>query len=100
MTLENILIEPVVTEKTNILKEEKAVKYVFKVLPDANKLQIMEAVKKIFKVNPVSCNVMWVRGKKKATRTKSGHRMGEKSSWKKAIVTLAPGEKIDIFEGV
>ncbi|MCQ2603966.1 MAG: 50S ribosomal protein L23 [Spirochaetia bacterium] len=100
MVLENVLIEPVVTEKTNILKEEKAVKYAFKVLPEANKFQIMEAVEKVFGVKPAACNVMWVRGKQKATRTRSGYRMGEKSSWKKAIITLAPGDKIDIFDGV
>ncbi len=100
MVLENILIEPVVTEKTNIMREENAMKYAFKVLPDANKLQIMEAVEKVFGVKPTACNVLWVKGKKKTTRTRSGYRIGEKSSWKKAIVTLAPGDKIDMFEGV
>ena len=100
MELENILIEPVVTEKTNAMREEKSVKYVFKVLPEANKHQVCEAVQKLFKVNPVACNIMWVKGKKKTTRTKSGFRIGQKSSWKKAMVTLAPGEKIDLFEGV
>lgn len=100
MELENILIEPVVTEKTNAMREEESVKYVFKVLPAANKHQVSEAVEKIFNVKTVACNVMWVKGKKKTTRTKSGYREGQKSSWKKAIVTLSPGEKIDLFEGV
>ena len=100
MDIESILIEPVVTEKTNAMREEKSVKYVFRVLPAANKLQVMDAVRKIFNVKPVSCNVAWVKSKTKTTRTKSGQREGQKSAWKKAIVTLSPGEKIDIFEGV
>ena len=50
MVSQNILIEPVVTEKTNLLREEKAAKYAFKVLPEANKFQIMEAVEKVFGV--------------------------------------------------
>ncbi len=65
MELENILIEPVVTEKTNAMREEESVKYVFRVLPAANKHQVSEAVEKIFNVKPVACNVMWVKGKKK-----------------------------------
>ncbi len=100
MELENILIEPVVTEKTNAMREDKSVKYVFRVLSAANKYQVSEAVEKLFNVKPVACNVMWVKGKKKATRTKAGYRVGQKPSWKKAIVTLSPGQKIDIFEGV
>ena len=53
-------------------------------------------------LKPVACNVMWgKREEKKTTRTKSGYRkVGQKPSWKKAIVTLSPGEKIDLFEGV
>jgi large subunit ribosomal protein L23 len=54
----------------------------------------------MFNVKPVACNVAWVKSKKKTSRTKSGFREGEKAAWKKAIVTLSPGEKIDIFEGV
>lgn len=99
MVLENILIEPVVTEKTNGMREDKSIKYVFRVMSEANKYQIMDAVRKLFNVKPVSCNVSWVKGKKKTSRTKSGYRTGEKPAWKKAVVTLSPGEKIDIFEG-
>lgn len=100
MIIENVLIEPVVTEKTNAMREDKSVKYVFRVLPAANKLQVMDAVRKVFNVKPVSCNMVWVKSKKKTTRTKSGYREGQKSAWKKAVVTLSPGEKIEIFEGV
>ena len=94
MIYEQILIEPVLSEKANILREEG--KYVFKVDPKANKSQIKEAVRRIFKVNPVSCSVMVVAGKPKRLRNKPGHT----ASWKKAIVKLSKNEKISIFEGV
>ena len=94
MTNEQILIEPVLSEKTNILREEG--KYVFKVDPRATKIQIKEAVRKLYNVHPVSCNIMVVGGKPKRLRNKPGIT----SSWKKAIVRLSKDEKLSIFEGV
>ena len=94
MTYEQILIEPVLSEKVNLLREEG--KYVFKVDPRANKMQIKEAVARLYNVHPVSCNVMRVGGKPKRLRS----RLGYTSSWKKAIVKLPKDEKISIFEGV
>ena len=94
MNHEQILIEPVLSEKTNIMREEG--KYVFKVDPRATKIQIMEAVRKLYNVHPVSCNVMVVGGKPKKLRSRPGYT----SSWKKAIVKLSKDEKIGIFEGV
>lgn len=94
MIYEDVLIEPVLSEKSTLLREEG--KYVFKVHPDANKYEIKEAVSKLFNVKVLSCNVMNVGGKVKRVRTKPG----KTSSWKKAIVRLAPGEKIKVFEGV
>jgi large subunit ribosomal protein L23 len=91
---ESILIEPVLSEKTNILREEG--KYVFKVDPRASKPEIREAVRRLFNVHPVSCTVMVVGGKPKRLRNRPGHT----STWKKAIVRLAKDEKISIFEGV
>ena len=91
---EDILLEPVLSEKANQLREEG--KYVFKVAMSANKLQIKEAVRKLFNVNPISCNVMVVGGKPKRVRYRSGYT----STWKKAIVRLPKEEKISIFEGV
>ena len=91
---EDILIEPVLSEKANHLREEG--KYVFKVAMSANKLQIKEAVRKLFNVNPVSCTTMVVGGKPKRQR----YRKGYTSIWKKAIVRLPKDEKISIFEGV
>ena len=94
MQYENILLEPVLSEKANQMREEG--KYVFKVDPKATKLQIKEAVRRLFNVNPVSCNVMVVGGKPKRLR----YRKGYTSTWKKAIVRLSKDEKISIFEGV
>ena len=94
MTYEQILIEPVLSEKVNLLREEG--KYVFKVDPRANKMQIKEAVARLYNVHPVSCNIMRVGGKPKRQRSRRGYT----SSWKKAIVKLPKDEKIGIFEGV
>ena len=94
MVYEDILIEPVLSEKATLLREEG--KYVFKVHPDANKYEIKEAVRRLFNVKVVDCTVMNVGGKLKRVRT----RPGRTSSWKKAIVRLAPGETIKVFEGV
>jgi|UniRef100_A0A7C3EB54 large subunit ribosomal protein L23 len=94
MTYEQILIEPVLSEKTNRMREEG--KYVFKVDPSATKIQIKEAVRKLFNVHPISCTVMVVGGKPKRVRYKAGYT----SSWKKAIVRLPKDEKIALFEGV
>ncbi|GHU03307.1 50S ribosomal protein L23 [Spirochaetia bacterium] len=91
---EKVLIEPVLSEKANLLREEG--KYVFKVDPSANKLQIKEAVRRLFNVHPLACTVMRVVGKPKRQRNRSGYT----ASWKKAIVRLPKDEKISIFEGV
>jgi large subunit ribosomal protein L23 len=99
-----VIIEPVLTEKTNILREGESKKYVFKVDKKANKVQVISAVKEMFSVTPVSCNIVNVSGKKKANVPVSANSFkrgyGRTASWKKAIVTLAAGEKIDAFEGV
>ncbi len=94
MAYENILISPILSEKSNELREQG--KYVFKVDPRASKIEIKEAVRKLFDVKVVDCTVMNVRGKLKRVRG----RPGMTSSWKKAIVRLAPGETIKVFEGV
>ena len=94
ISYENVLIEPVLSEKANQLRDEG--KYVFKVAQSATKTQIKEAVRKLFNVHPVSCTTMVVGGKPKRLR----YRKGYTSTWKKAIVRLAKDEKIPIFEGV
>ncbi len=94
MNYESILIEPILTEKTNEMREEGV--YVFKVDPRATKAQVKEAVRRLFNVTPLSCNIMNVDGKPKRLRLQSGYR----SSWKKAIVRLKKGQKIGLFEAV
>lgn len=94
MVYEDILIEPVLSEKATALRDEN--KYVFKVNLAANKTQIKEAVRKLFNVKVADCTVMNVGGKNKRVR----YRVGKTSNWKKAIVKLEPGETIKVFEGV
>ena len=91
---EDVLLEPVLSEKANQMREQG--KYVFKVAMSATKFQITEAVRRLFNVHPVSCNVMVVGGKPKRLRYRSGYT----STWKKAIVRLPKDEKITLFEGV
>ncbi len=89
-----ILRRPLITEKATLLKEED--KYVFKVASEATKPQIREAVERAFKVKVFKVNIMTVQGKTK----RFGRRQVTSSPWKKAIVTLKPGHKITLFEGV
>ena len=91
---EDILLEPVLSEKANLLREEG--KYVFRVAMTANKLQVKEAVRRLFDVHPIACTIMVVGGKPKRLRNRPGYTV----DWKKAIVKLPKGEKIGIFEGV
>lgn len=93
MEYESILIEPVLTEKSNVMREEN--RYVFRVDPRATKTSIMEAVRRMFNVHPLACNIINVKSKPKRLRG----RPGKTATWKKAIVRLAPGETIAVFEG-
>ncbi|HOX18476.1 MAG TPA: 50S ribosomal protein L23 [Spirochaetales bacterium] len=93
MEYDSILIEPVLTEKSNVLRETQ--RYVFRVDARADKHQVMEAVRRMFEVHPVACNIINVKSKPKRLRG----RAGRTATWKKAIVRIAPGETIKIFEG-
>jgi large subunit ribosomal protein L23 len=92
MSAHEILLKPVITEKATIISEQN--KYVFRVAFDANKDLVKKAVKEIFKVSPEKVNIINVRGKEKSMRMRSGRTSG----WKKAIVTLKKGDKIELFE--
>jgi large subunit ribosomal protein L23 len=92
MDVKEVLIRPVVTEKSTIMSDLN--KYVFKVDKNATKISVKQAVKALYNVEPEKVNMVVVRGKKKRVRYKSGY----KPSWKKAIVTLAKGDKINLFE--
>lgn len=100
MRADQVIIEPILSEKSSFARELECKKYTFKVDVKANKFQIMNAVKEVFKVNPTSCNVINVAGKPKFSRGKGGYIKGYTANWKKAIVTLSKGEVIDAIEGV
>jgi len=93
MRPDDIIIHPLLTEKSNMLRENH--RYVFAVDARSNKLQVAEAVTKLFQVHPLAVNIINVKGKPRRVRNRSGYT----SNWKKAIVTLPDGEKILIFEG-
>ncbi len=86
---------PIITEKTHT-QRELANKLTFRVNLKANKIEIRKAIEDIFKVKVLGVNTVRVRGKQK----RLGRTTGFRPDWKKAIVTLAPGEKIAGFEGL
>ena len=90
----DVILSPVITEKATALSEHN--KVVFRVRPDATKPQIKEAVEKLFDVKVVSVNTLVTKGKVKMFR---GTR-GKRSDVKKAVVTLAEGESIDVTTGL
>ena len=106
MEIENILICPLLTEKTSMLQEgiSDYKKYSFRVSMRANKLQVLYAVKTLFRVEPVSCNIVRVKGKKKRNLPISKNNFkrgtGQTASWKKAIVTLSKGQSIEALESL
>lgn len=94
MDLYEVLRRPLITEKSTMLQEQD--KYAFEVAGKASKNQIKQAVEKAFKVNVLDVHVMNVPGKTRRV----GRNPVTGSPWKKAIVRLKPGQKIQFFEGV
>lgn len=95
MDIYKIIKEPHIAEKANLVKE-KYNQITLKVDKRANKIEIKSAVEKIFKKKVLDVNTINVEGKKR----RMGRNIGKKIDWKKAIVTLAPGETIEFFEGM
>jgi large subunit ribosomal protein L23 len=105
---QSVIKRPLLTEKTARLREtggaaeapaegnEYAQKVVFEVSRDANKVEIRRAVQDLFKVTVTDVRTLVVRGKEKRV----GRFAGRRPSWKKAFVTLKPGDNIEFFEGV
>ena len=89
----DVLLRPVVSEKSYGLLDEG--KYTFVVAPDANKTQIKQAVEEVFRVKVTGVNTLNRPGKRRRTRTG----WGKRADTKRAIVTLADGDRIDIFGG-
>ena len=93
MSIYDVVRRPVITEKSTMLAEDG--RYTFEVAADATKTRVKEAVETAFGVKVAQVNVMSVHGKRK----RFGPRLKAKRSWRKAVVTLAKGERIDLFGG-
>ncbi len=93
-----ILIKPIITEKSTKLADKRNT-YSFVVNKEANKIEIRNAVETMFNVSVEGVNTAIMPGKPKSRSTKTAVVRGTKSSYKKAYVTLTPGETIDIFGG-
>lgn len=94
-----IIIKPIVTEKMTALTD-KLNKYGFKVDKNANKIEIKNAIQEMYNVTVVSVNTLVMPGKKKSRYTKGGVIKGATSDFKKAIVTLKEGDKIDFYSNI
>ncbi len=97
MKNQQILVRPIITEKMLRLQETEN-KYGFVVNINANKIEIKSAVEKKFDVTVDSVRTIKVKGKTKQSNTRRGITRGRRPDWKKAIVTLRDGDKIDFFE--
>ena len=96
MNVYQVLKRPILTEKSDIQRDDN--QYVFEVDRGANKLQIKEAVETIFDVEVVAVNTMIMKPKRRSMGRK---KIVARSAWKRAVVTLAPGERIqEFFEGI
>lgn len=91
----DVIIRPVITEKATDQLDRNQV-YTFVVARQANKIEIAQAVEKLFNVKVDSVRTMQYRGKQRRV----GRNVGQRPSWKKAVVTLRAGDTIEIFEGV
>ena len=100
LTDDQVLSRPVITEKNTDLMEQD--QYTFEVASAANKIQVREAVERLFNVRVKAVNTMNVKGSRRsrAIRRGRGRVYGQERGWKKAIVTLFPGQRIDVFEQV
>ena len=90
----DILRRPVITEKSTMLAESG--QYVFEVARDANKIEVRRAVEEVFRVHVRAVNIVRVSGKLK----RMGKTSGLTAAWKKAIVSLKEGDRIELFEGI
>jgi large subunit ribosomal protein L23 len=99
MKLANVLIKPILTEKANA-QQEKLRRYAFRVDRRANKLEIKKAVEQFYGINVVDVNTTVVPAKAKTRSTKAGIVEGRKPSYKKALVTVAEGESIDLYANI
>jgi large subunit ribosomal protein L23 len=99
MRLNEILIKPILTEKANAMQEKRRI-FSFRVAREANKLEIKNAVESFYGVNVEDVRTVVVPGKNKSRFTKSGFVKGRKPAYKKAYVTVAEGETIDLYSNI
>jgi large subunit ribosomal protein L23 len=99
MKIANVLIKPILTEKANS-QQEKLRRYAFRVDRRANKLEIKKAVEQFYGISVVDVNTTVVPAKAKTRSTKAGIVEGRKPSYKKALVTVAEGESIDLYANI
>jgi len=96
MNPSDVLLKPILSEKANA-QQEKLHRYAFKVAKKANKLEIKKAIESFYGVTVVNVNTTVVPGKNKSRFTKAGVISGRKPSYKKAFVTIADGDTIDLY---
>jgi large subunit ribosomal protein L23 len=96
MRLAEVLVKPILTEKANA-QQDKLRRYAFKVARKANKLEIKKAIEEFYGVTVTDVNTSVVPGKNKTRYTKAGFVKGQKPAYKKAMVTVAEGETIDLY---
>jgi large subunit ribosomal protein L23 len=99
MRSSEVLIKPILTEKANA-QQDKLRRYAFRVARKANKLEIKKAVEDFYGVNVVDVNTLVVPGKNKTRYTKKGFTKGQKQAYKKAFITVAEGENIDLYSNI
>lgn len=99
MRQSEILIKPILTEKANA-QQESLSRYAFKVDRRANKLEIKKAIQDFYGVSVIAVNTAVAPGKNKSRNTKAGLVQGMKSAYKKAFVTIAEGEAIDLYANI
>ena len=99
MKLSEVLIRPILTEKANA-QQEKLRRFAFKVNTRANKLEIKKAVEEFYGITVVDVNTVIVPSKARSRSTKAGLIVGRKPGYKKALVTVAEGETIDLYSNI
>jgi large subunit ribosomal protein L23 len=92
------ILRPVISEKS--MDQTQHGRYTFRVHTEANKLQIKDAIEELFKVDVVDVNVLNTKAKEKTRGRRQRGQKGWTKPWKKAVVTIAAGQKIEFFEGV
>jgi len=104
LSAHEVIVRPVISEKSiDLSNQEPNHRYTFEVHRDANKIQIKAAIEELYKkesVTVIGVNVLTTKAKEKRRGTRRGRLVGHTTAWRKAVVTLAAGQKITFFEGV